>query len=65
MRIIPTPMSVPWGNGFLSDGFQFLLCARPAHPPPKDLVNWKVVSYALKELVPTDFYATVQHGRGV
>ena len=31
----------------------------------KDLVNWKVVNYALKELVPTDFYATVQHGRGV
>ena len=31
----------------------------------KDLVNWKVVNYALKELVPTDFYATAQHGRGV
>ena len=23
------------------------------------------MNYALKELVPTDFYATVQHGRGV
>lgn len=31
----------------------------------KDLVNWEIVNYALKELVPTDFYATAQHGKGV
>ncbi len=31
----------------------------------KDLVNWKIVNYALKELVPTDYYATVKHGKGV
>ena len=31
----------------------------------KDLVNWKIVNHALKELVPHDFYATVRHGKGV
>ena len=31
----------------------------------KDLVNWKIVNHALKELVPQDFYATVRHGKGV
>ena len=31
----------------------------------RDLVNWRIVNYALPRLVPTDFYATPQHGKGV
>lgn len=31
----------------------------------KDLVNWKIVNYALKKLVPESFYNEVQHGKGV
>lgn len=31
----------------------------------KDLVNWKLVNYALKEVVPTDFYDVPRHGKGV
>ncbi len=30
-----------------------------------DLVNWKLIAYALKELEPVDFFSTVQHGKGV
>lgn len=31
----------------------------------KDLVNWRIANYALKELEPTEFYREPQHGRGV
>lgn len=31
----------------------------------RDLVNWKIVNYALKRLVPEDFYNRPQHGKGV
>lgn len=31
----------------------------------KDLVNWRLVNYALPELEPADFYSRPQHGRGV
>ncbi len=31
----------------------------------KDLVNWNLVNYALKEQVPVDFYKKPQHGKGV
>ena len=31
----------------------------------KDLVNWEIVNYAVKALLPLDHYATVQHGNGV
>ena len=31
----------------------------------KDLVNWRLVNYALKTLVPEDFYRLPQHGKGV
>lgn len=31
----------------------------------KDLVNWKIVNYALKELTPKAFYDMPQHGKGV
>lgn len=30
-----------------------------------DLVNWKIVNYALKGLVPETYYATARHGKGV
>lgn len=31
----------------------------------KDLVNWKIVNYALKEIVPVEHYSKPQHGKGV
>ncbi len=31
----------------------------------KDLVNWEIVNYAVKALLPLDRYATAQHGNGV
>ncbi|GGA67828.1 glycoside hydrolase [Flavobacterium palustre] len=31
----------------------------------KDLVNWKLIGYALQEQVPVDHYRTVRHGDGV
>lgn len=31
----------------------------------KDLVNWRIVNYALKELEPKEFYNSAQHGKGV
>ena len=31
----------------------------------RDLVNWKIVNYALDKLVPEDFYDVVRHGKGV
>ncbi|MFN8258108.1 MAG: glycoside hydrolase 43 family protein [Bacteroidales bacterium] len=31
----------------------------------KDLVNWKQVNYALPRLIPLDYYAKSQHGKGV
>lgn len=31
----------------------------------KDLVNWQLVNYALKEVEPKDFYRKPQHGKGV
>ncbi len=31
----------------------------------KDLVNWQIVNYALKEIEPKDFYQYPQHGKGV
>ena len=31
----------------------------------KDLVNWQIVNYALKEIEPKDFYQYPQHGIGV
>lgn len=31
----------------------------------KDLVNWRLVNYALKALAPEDFYQIPQHGKGV
>lgn len=30
-----------------------------------DLVNWKIIGYALKELEPADFFNQPQHGKGV
>ena len=30
-----------------------------------DLVNWELVNYALRDVPPTDVYATVKHGKGV
>lgn len=31
----------------------------------KDLVNWRIINYALKELEPKEFYNSPQHGKGV
>lgn len=31
----------------------------------KDLVNWRIVNYALKEIEPKEFYQFPQHGKGV
>lgn len=31
----------------------------------KDLVNWEIVNYALKELKPKEFYNEARHGKGV
>lgn len=31
----------------------------------KDLVNWRIVNYALNELEPKEFYNSSQHGKGV
>ncbi len=31
----------------------------------KDLVNWKLIGHALKQIVPTDHFSKVQHGGGV
>lgn len=31
----------------------------------KDLVNWRLVNYALRTLVPEEFYRLPQHGKGV
>lgn len=31
----------------------------------KDLVNWKLVNYALKTIEPKEFYDKLQHGKGV
>ena len=31
----------------------------------KDLVHWRIVNYALDRLVPEDFFASPQHGKGV
>lgn len=31
----------------------------------KDLINWKIVNYALKEILPKDIFAVPQHGNGV
>lgn len=31
----------------------------------KDMINWKLVNYALKEQVPTDVFNVPQHGNGV
>ncbi|WP_439131552.1 glycoside hydrolase family 43 protein [Polaribacter sp.] len=31
----------------------------------KDMINWKLVNYALKEQVPTDVFKVPQHGNGV
>lgn len=31
----------------------------------KDLVNWRIVNYALTELEPKEFYNSPQHGKGV
>lgn len=31
----------------------------------KDLVNWQIVNYALKEIEPKEFYQYPQHGKGV
>lgn len=31
----------------------------------RDLVNWKLVNYALKEIPPVDFFKIPQHGKGV
>ena len=31
----------------------------------KDLVNWKIINYALKNLEPDEFYSKPQHGKGV
>ena len=55
MRIIPTPMSVPWGMIFYLTASSFSCVPGLPILHSKDLVNWKVVNYALKELVPTDF----------
>ena len=30
-----------------------------------DLVNWKIINYALKKLDPAEYYDTVRHGKGV
>ena len=30
-----------------------------------DLVHWEIVNYALEKLVPEDFFAVPQHGKGV
>lgn len=31
----------------------------------RDLVNWRIVGYALRDIVPADFYAEARHGKGV
>lgn len=31
----------------------------------RDLVNWRIINYALKELEPKEFYNSPQHGKGV
>lgn len=31
----------------------------------KDLVNWRIINYALKKQVPADVFASPQHGKGV
>jgi beta-xylosidase len=31
----------------------------------KDLVNWRIINYALKKQIPEDVYNTPQHGKGV
>lgn len=31
----------------------------------KDLVNWSIVNYALREVPPADFYSQPRHGKGV
>lgn len=31
----------------------------------KDLVNWRIVNYALKELEPKEFYNSARHGKGM
>ena len=31
----------------------------------KDLVNWEIINYAVKQLLPADRYAVPQHGNGV
>ena len=31
----------------------------------RDLVNWKIVNYALKKIEPVDYYNEVRHGKGV
>ena len=31
----------------------------------RDLVNWRIVGYALQELTPDDFFDRPQHGNGV
>lgn len=31
----------------------------------KDLVNWRIINYALKELEPKEFYNSARHGKGV
>lgn len=31
----------------------------------KDLVNWRIINYAVKKLIPEEFFDKPQHGRGV
>ena len=31
----------------------------------KDLVNWKIVNYALKKVEPVEYYNEARHGKGV
>lgn len=31
----------------------------------KDLVNWKIINYALKEIEPQEYFSTPRHGKGV
>lgn len=39
----------------------------PGHPilHSKDLVNWKIVNYALKKVEPVEYYNEPRHGKGV
>lgn len=53
------------GDDFYMTASSFGCCPGIPILHSKDLVNWQLVNYALKQIEPVDFYNTPRHGKGV